>query len=172
MKRHQTKALLLFSIGLTISTLVFLLVGCGFGCDHTYDDGEITQQVTCNEEGETTYTCTQCGKTITEKISIKSKFIDVYYAYCKTPWAEYGSDFSYISIDTYPPYAYSQYTYMSEATSAIRKINADLGIPEYVYQDMTKTTALQGRQTVTFKLVTVTWTYHPDNGLEVTYRAN
>lgn len=35
---------------------------------HSYDEGKITQQPTCEEEGVKTYTCTNCGDTKTEAV--------------------------------------------------------------------------------------------------------
>ncbi|MCD8088454.1 MAG: hypothetical protein LUE22_07705, partial [Oscillospiraceae bacterium] len=37
-------------------------------CDHVWDDGEVTTEATCTEDGEITYTCTLCGETKTETI--------------------------------------------------------------------------------------------------------
>lgn len=35
---------------------------------HTYDDGEVTKEATCDAEGEKTFTCTACGAIKVEKI--------------------------------------------------------------------------------------------------------
>ena len=43
------------------------------GCSHTWDDGKVTKQATCKEEGVKTYTCTSCNETRTEKISKSTK---------------------------------------------------------------------------------------------------
>ena len=37
--------------------------------DHSWNQGEITKEPTCKEEGEKTFTCTICGNTKTEKVS-------------------------------------------------------------------------------------------------------
>ena len=45
--------------------------GCGEHLDetaHTYDDGVVTTAPTCTEDGEKTYTCTECGQTKTETV--------------------------------------------------------------------------------------------------------
>ena len=39
-------------------------------CEHTWDDGSVTTEPTCTEEGELTYTCTLCGETRTEEIPV------------------------------------------------------------------------------------------------------
>jgi len=70
--------LLVFKNSKTGSALLFALVlflsGCSsttrlhLGKAHIYDEGVITIAPTCTEEGEMTYTCTECGKTYTETI--------------------------------------------------------------------------------------------------------
>ena len=37
-------------------------------CDHTWDDGVVTTEATCSEEGVKTFTCTKCNETKTEVI--------------------------------------------------------------------------------------------------------
>ena len=37
--------------------------------NHSWDNGEITKEPTCKEEGEKTFTCSICGNTKTEKVS-------------------------------------------------------------------------------------------------------
>ena len=46
-----------------IAVLLFILVGCG--CKHEYDDGKITREPTCTEEGEKTFICEFCGDSYT-----------------------------------------------------------------------------------------------------------
>lgn len=52
---------------------------------------------------------------------------------------------------------------------AIRYANEELGFNGSVYNKMMETTALMGRQTEENSKYKVSWTYHPDDGLEVTY---
>lgn len=85
----------------------------------------------------------------------------------------------YFMIDTYP----DSYKNMDEvlasillpqaqedALEAIRYVNKELGFDGSVYSLMMKTTALMGRQTEENNKYKISWTYHPDEGLEVTYR--
>lgn len=58
MKKTSIRVSLLLSIA-TICCL--LLVACG--CEHTFDDGVVTQEATCTVDGIKTQTCTKCGKT-------------------------------------------------------------------------------------------------------------
>lgn len=84
----------------------------------------------------------------------------------------------YFIIDTYP----DTYENMDEtmkslllpdaqenALEAIKYANEELGFNGSVYSQMMKTTALMGRQSAENAKYRVSWTYHPDNGLEVTY---
>ena len=57
----------------------------------------------------------------------------------------------------------------SKALEAIRMANEALGFNDSLYSKMMKTTALMGRQDAETKKYRVSWTYHPDRGLEVTY---
>ena len=55
------------------------------------------------------------------------------------------------------------------ALEAIKYANEELGFNGSVYSQMMKTTALMGRQSAENDKYRVSWTYHPDDGLEVTY---
>ncbi len=79
-----------------------------------------------------------------------------------------GDDFSYVSIDT-NPYDREDYTNV-DYFEIVEKYNELLGIPDYLYEDMLHTSAIDGAQTESFDNITVRWKYHPDNGLEVTYK--
>lgn len=62
--------------------------------------------------------------------------------------------------------------YVLVVNTAIEKINAKMGLPASLYNDMNQTSWSMGKQSETFDSVgiTVSWTYHPDKGLEVTYK--
>lgn len=55
------------------------------------------------------------------------------------------------------------------ALEAIKYANEELGFNGSVYSQMMNTTALMGRQSAENNKYRVSWTYHPDDGLEVTY---
>lgn len=55
------------------------------------------------------------------------------------------------------------------ALDAIKYANEELGFNGSVYSQMMNTTALMGRQSAENDKYRVSWTYHPDDGLEVTY---
>lgn len=56
-----------------------------------------------------------------------------------------------------------------DALKAIKYANEALGFNGSLYSQMLNTTALMGRQSAETSKYRVSWTYHPDNGLEVTY---
>jgi len=56
-----------------------------------------------------------------------------------------------------------------EVLEAIKYANEQLGFNDSVYAKMLETSALMGRQSEENDKYKVSWTYHPDDGLEVTY---
>ena len=79
-----------------------------------------------------------------------------------------GSDGSYCTIDTNPN-DISDY-YSETAHDYVKEMNAELGLPDYVYQEMIMTSYFQGKQTETIGNIEVVWYYHPNMGLNVTYK--
>ena len=84
----------------------------------------------------------------------------------------------YFELDTYPDVyddmdpeivAVMQWSTQENTLDAIRYANEALGFNGSVYSQMLETTAMMGRQTETNDKYKVSWTYHPDDGLEVTY---
>ena len=55
---------------------------------------------------------------------------------------------------------------------AIFNINSELGLPSSITTKMEATSSMDGMQSEDCGVYTVTWTYHPDRGLEVTYDVN
>lgn len=100
-------------------------------------------------------------------------FEALYNEYCSADWAEYGEN--YLSIDTNPRDIDSDYSYLfyddfKEANEAIKSITIDLGFSDATYNHMQETCALDGTQVEEQGNVIVSWSYHPDRGLEVTFR--
>ena len=84
----------------------------------------------------------------------------------------------YFMLDTYPDeYKNMDSTLVSllapraqeNALEAIKYANEELGFNGSIYSQMMNTTALMGRQSAENDKYRVSWTYHPDDGLEVTY---
>lgn len=85
----------------------------------------------------------------------------------RRPWCHIAKDGSYMKIDTNPS-DIEDYIGI-EAYSEIEVINSRLGFSSALFNKMGETSALDGRQTDSNEKVTVSWKYHPDSGLEVTY---
>ena len=99
-------------------------------------------------------------------------FNNLYNTYCSSIWADVGSDGSYLSIDTNPYNEDDNGVAYIEAYEAVEKINNALGLPQSLLNEMGETRGMDGKQSETFSDVgvTVSWSYHPDKGLEVTYK--
>lgn len=85
-------------------------------------------------------------------------------------------DCSYLMIDTNPlntsKDSFFTFIYEDSAFAHIKQMNSFLALPDWLFQEMEQTRAIDGRQKEVFDNVTVTWSYHPNQGLEVMYRAN
>ena len=97
---------------------------------------------------------------------------EIYNDHCQAVWADVASDGSYLVVDTNPYDWDDEGVAYVEAYYAIEIINNELGLPSYLFEDMGTTTSLDGKQTETFEDlgISVSWRYHPDRGLEVTYK--
>lgn len=106
----------------------------------------------------------------------KTDFNKMYPELAGKTWCTIASDGSYMEIDD-NPYDTDEddltsadyYLYMKPADDMIQQINKDLGFSEALYQKMCTTTWSQGKQTESNDKYTVTYTYHPNQGLEVMY---
>lgn len=126
------------------------------------------------KKGECVITA-QCGDISKEiQVTVKTK-IDFKALYegvdsdVKYGWSV-GSDGSYLSADT-NVYNLDDYS-NSSIWASIKEMNKKLGLPASLAEDMSQTTWSMGRQTQKFSSIgiEVTWTYHPDKGMEVTYK--
>ena len=97
------------------------------------------------------------------KKDFNKMFSDIKY----NSWCTIASDGSYMKIDTNPN---DEDDYIDlTAYYTLESINAELGFPSSTYEKMGETRALDGRQYDSAGDVEVSWTYHPDSGLEVMY---
>lgn len=96
-------------------------------------------------------------------------FKSAYDSYCDSTWATLNPNATTLELDTNPSDieggSFMGYWYSSK----LKDINRMLGLPDSVYNKMSNTRALDGRQTETFGVVEVSWTYHPNQGLEIIY---
>ncbi len=108
-------------------------------------------------------------------ILIPSKF-DKVEKECLNIAGQIGSGKDYFSLDT-DPYENADETVrmillpniQKNTLKAIKYANSELGFPGSVYSDMIRTSSAMGRQSEENSRYKVSWTYHPDHGLEVTY---
>lgn len=94
-------------------------------------------------------------------------FRRVYNSIGDSYYVTIASDNSYIEVDT-NPLDLEDFS-STTAWELIEEINEKLGLPESLYKKMGQTRALDGRISQTYDDITVSWTYHPDHGLEVLY---
>lgn len=91
----------------------------------------------------------------------------------------FSSGNDYFTVDTnpynwdYDDLEYSQMIlfskYQEYAIDGIKLANVEFGFGDSLYNSMMSTTSLMGRQTEENSSVKVSWYYHPNKGLEVTY---
>ena len=128
--------------------------------------------ITAVGKGTCTITAKSGDQIETIHVTVKGKidFKSIYTKYCVEKWASVGRDNSYLSIDVNPDD--EEDYYIGAAYAAIININRALGLPDSLYEEMRQTTWSMGKQNETYTDVgiTVSWTYHPDKGLEVTYK--
>lgn len=110
------------------------------------------------------------GFTVVATLHVKKDFNDMFAEYEDESWCYISDDGSYMTVDTNRWDIEDRFD--SDAYYAIEEINAELGFSAAVMSKMGETSALDGRQTESNDDYTVSWKYHPDSGLEVTYEIN
>ena len=97
-------------------------------------------------------------KTVYEKADVPVGMLD---------YIEHGDDWSFIIVDTNPD---DKDDYYNKASfDLVRNLNQAMEFPSSVMERMIRTTFVQGIQTYEGKKFEVSWTFHPDKGLCVTY---
>ena len=124
-------------------------------------------------EGTCTIIATADGKIAFCVVTVKKKAPDLrtmYNALSSTYGWSIGDDGSYLSADT-NVLDLDNYS-NSSILFSIQEMNKNLGLPDSLWNDMLQTTWSMGRQEETYESIgiKVSWTYHPDKGLEVTYK--
>ena len=74
-------------LALTLILLTVALCSCG-KCEHTWNEGVVTKEATCTENGIMTYTCTKCDETkriVTEPAPHTNTVISATGSTCTTP---------------------------------------------------------------------------------------
>lgn len=97
-----------------------------------------------------------------EKQSAIGKMISV-CSKCKSKGTSLSSDKKSIMVDSDGKFDF-------DATEDVMVIIDYLGLPDSLFDEMCQTNALMGRQTETYDCYEVSWSYHPDNGLDVVFK--
>lgn len=149
---------LVFKIGKFPATLIkkILLIGLAMICLSFSIWGFVEAAKSNNSEHSSS-----------EGNKLRAAYNSVYAQYGYSSCYSIGSDDSYISVDT-NPYNIDDY-YSASNMRILMAMNNALGLPNYVYQSMISTSAMMGKQSATANGITVSWTYHPDRGLEAIY---
>lgn len=106
----------------------------------------------------------------------KKDFVDMYSELETNEWCTIDRDGKWMKLDSNPDDIDSDdlgtsyyYGFMKPCCDEIEKINLELGFTSALMEKMDNTTWSQGVQTEENDDYKVTWTYHPDKGLEVMY---
>ena len=83
-----------------------------------------------------------------------------------------GSDGSYLAITVTRSCSRSDDSVLCNASHALNEILDELGFESNVIRRMGETRALDGRQTAENSNFAVSWTFHPDDGLQVLFENN
>lgn len=100
---------------------------------------------------------------LSNRFSFKESFSDI----VGEDWCYIPDDDSYMLIDTNP--LNDEDEIEIDAYYELKEINAELGFPESLFVEMGETSYSDGKQSSENGDFRVTWTYHPDSGLEVRY---
>lgn len=95
-------------------------------------------------------------------------FNDMYAHIANESWCDIASDGTWMKIDTNPYDTEDGFNIL--AWYKIKSVLSDLGFSSAISEEMNETRALDGRQSASTDNYEVTWSYHPDNGLEVLFK--
>ncbi len=109
------------------------------------------------------------SKAYIEKIENENKLIELKkelsdaYSKCYSPGTYLSGDGLSLFVDG---------TDLNDTTSLVDvyTIISELNLPDSLFNEMGQTNALMGRESETFDNYEVSWTYHPDNGLDVCFK--
>ena len=101
-------------------------------------------------------------------------FKELYSSYESKDWCNIASDGSFMTVDTNPnddpgDDVWAYIDAFLDANDFIEKVNIELGFSAALAEKMGNTSWSMGRQTQENDNYVVSWTYHPDKGLEVMY---
>lgn len=99
----------------------------------------------------------------------KEDFNDMFGAYSGKAWCDIAGDGSWMKLDTNPNNLDDSFD--RDAYNAVKSALTKLGFPSVVLEQMGETRSIDGRQSASSSdgSYTVSWTYHPDKGLEALF---
>ena len=133
----------------------------------------VTTKIVNDEKGKKTVLVDDCVVPLMFKKDSDPDLKLLYDLFDDNLGVSVATDGSYLSIDTNPfNIKGGSIFYKDLGLHRVQMTNTALGLPDWLYEEMCNTRALDGKQKETFEKVTVTWTYAPSQGLEVIYRKN
>ncbi len=109
----------------------------------------------------------------------QNNFNNMYGDIANEEWCIISSDGKWMKLDTNPYDEDGDYVnrtfyedIIEPCAEKIQRVNRDLGFKSSIYSEMCETTSDDGYQTESNDKYTVSWSFHPDKGLEVIYEIN
>lgn len=133
-------------------------------------------RIEAKAEGQTTISISnKDGFIATCSVEVKKalpNFKELYGQWANEKWFSVADDGSWMKFDTNPDDEDGDdlWLFLSDYLSVAKNLPtvlSDLGFASSVYEKMNNTTALMGKQEASSDVAIASWTYHPDNGLEV-----
>lgn len=94
-------------------------------------------------------------------------FNDMYSDISSNSWCTIADDGTWMKLDT-NPYDIED-SFNTQAWTQIKTVLDDLGFASAVSEEMMETRSIDGRQSASADGYEVSWSYHPDDGLEVLF---
>lgn len=101
------------------------------------------------------------------QVNSRPSFTALYNGYLDSKYAEVADDDSWLRIDT-NPYDIDDYN-SDDAINQLEVAIEKLKLPSTLAEEMYETRAMDGRQVKNYNGISVSWTYHPSQGLEVLF---
>lgn len=127
-------------------------------------------KITGKGEGSCTITVTAGGKSDSLTVTVdEGPDLKAIYNQLGSPYyCDLAADGSYLSLDT--NWLDIDDYFDSDAYDALGDIISALDLPQSLLAEMGETRSIDGRQTADYDDISVSWSYHPDNGLEVIFK--
>lgn len=149
----------------------------GSGARSPHADGPDNLPVLSEAKAQSNaYRCKKCGATATCEVQCYAipNFKQIVKDKCNgdSTYCTVAPDGLSLQIDTNPTDSKSDITQSwgdVVASPYVQAANKALGLPDSLWNSMKNTTGSQGKQTKTYGIIEVSWSYLPRHGLEVLY---